>query len=80
MVSDQDAFPVGGVAAPSADTGVISPGGMGFDINCGMRLLRTALSEDDVRPRLQVFARILGKDARALGLFVVYDVCTTRRR
>ncbi|HTY78318.1 MAG TPA: RtcB family protein [Candidatus Bathyarchaeia archaeon] len=46
-------FPIGGVAAFRADTGVISPGGIGFDINCGMRLLRTSLSEDDVRPRLR---------------------------
>ena len=46
-------FPIGGVAAFNADTGVISPGGIGFDINCGMRLLRTALTEDDVRPRLR---------------------------
>jgi len=45
-------FPIGGVAAFRADTGVISPGGIGFDINCGMRLLRTDLSEDEVRPRL----------------------------
>jgi tRNA-splicing ligase RtcB len=45
-------FPIGGVAAFRADTGVISPGGIGFDINCGMRLLRTGLSEDEVRPRL----------------------------
>jgi tRNA-splicing ligase RtcB len=45
-------FPIGGVAAFRADTGVISPGGIGFDINCGMRLLRTRLTEDEVRPRL----------------------------
>jgi tRNA-splicing ligase RtcB len=45
-------FPIGGVAAFRADTGVISPGGIGFDINCGMRLLRTQLTEDEVRPRL----------------------------
>ncbi|WP_396610638.1 RtcB family protein [Haloferax sp. S1W] len=41
-------FPVGGVAAVDADTGVISPGGVGFDINCGVRLLRTGLSFQDV--------------------------------
>ncbi len=35
-------FPIGGVAAFRADTGVISPGGIGFDINCGMRVLRTS--------------------------------------
>ena len=45
-------FPIGGVAAFRTDAGVISPGGIGFDINCGMRLLRTELTEDEVRPRL----------------------------
>jgi tRNA-splicing ligase RtcB len=45
-------FPIGGVAAFRADTGIISPGGIGFDINCGMRLLRTTLTEEEVRPRL----------------------------
>ncbi|HET6398397.1 MAG TPA: RtcB family protein [Candidatus Thermoplasmatota archaeon] len=47
-------FPIGGVAAFDPDDGgVVSPGGVGFDINCGVRLLRTGLSERDVRPRLQ---------------------------
>jgi tRNA-splicing ligase RtcB len=46
-------FPIGGVAAFRADTGVISPGGIGFDINCGMRLIRTRLTEGEVRPRLR---------------------------
>ena len=46
-------FPIGGVAAFRADTGVISPGGIGFDINCGMRLIRTDLTEAEVRPRLR---------------------------
>ena len=46
-------FPIGGVAAFRADSGVISPGGIGFDINCGMRLIRTNLTEDEVRPRLR---------------------------
>ncbi len=46
-------FPIGGVAAFDPDHGgVVSPGGVGFDINCGVRLLRTPLSERDVRPRL----------------------------
>jgi tRNA-splicing ligase RtcB len=52
-------FPIGGVAAFRADTGVISPGGIGFDINCGMRLLRTALTEDEVRPRLRELVEAL---------------------
>ena len=46
-------FPIGGVAAMSTDDGVVSPGGVGFDINCGTRLLTTNLGEDDVRPVLK---------------------------
>jgi tRNA-splicing ligase RtcB len=46
-------FPIGGVAAFRADDGIISPGGIGFDINCGMRVLRTSLTEAEVRPRLR---------------------------
>lgn len=46
-------FPIGGVAAFDPDTGIISPGGIGFDINCGMRLLRTNLTYEEVKPRLK---------------------------
>jgi len=46
-------FPVGGVAAMDAEEGMISPGGVGYDINCGVRLLRTNLTEQDVRPKLK---------------------------
>ncbi len=46
-------FAVGGVAATRVDDGVISPGGVGFDINCGVRMLRTDLTEAEVRPRLR---------------------------
>src|SRR6266480_4834870 len=46
-------FPIGGVAAFGYDTGVISPGGIGYDINCGVRLIRTNLTEVDVRPHLR---------------------------
>jgi tRNA-splicing ligase RtcB (3'-phosphate/5'-hydroxy nucleic acid ligase) len=47
-------FPIGGVAAFDPDAGgVVSPGGVGFDINCGVRLLRTGLHERDLRPRLK---------------------------
>jgi tRNA-splicing ligase RtcB len=45
-------FPIGGVAAMDVRSGVISPGGIGFDINCGMRLARTDLTWGEVRPRL----------------------------
>ena len=46
-------FPVGGVAATDMEHGVISPGGVGYDINCGVRLMRTNLTEGDVRPKLK---------------------------
>ena len=46
-------FPVGGVAAMDAEDGMISPGGVGYDINCGVRLIRTNLNEQDVRPQLK---------------------------
>jgi tRNA-splicing ligase RtcB len=45
-------FPIGGVAAIDPATGVISPGGIGFDINCGMRLVVTDLTLEEVQPRL----------------------------
>jgi tRNA-splicing ligase RtcB len=46
--------PIGGVAAmPVHDGGVISPGGIGFDINCGMRLVTTHLSYEEVKPHLK---------------------------
>ncbi len=46
-------FPVGGVAAMDAEEGMISPGGVGYDINCGVRLLRTNLTEQTVRSKLK---------------------------
>ncbi|HET6475138.1 MAG TPA: RtcB family protein [Thermoleophilia bacterium] len=46
-------FPIGGVAAMDEADGVVSPGGVGFDINCGVRLVRTSLGLEDVRPRLE---------------------------
>jgi tRNA-splicing ligase RtcB len=47
-------FPIGGVAATDIDNGgVISPGGVGFDINCGVRLMRTNLQYDDVKDRIR---------------------------
>ncbi|MDE1856651.1 MAG: RtcB family protein [Candidatus Micrarchaeota archaeon] len=47
-------FPVGGVAAFDADGGIVSPGAVGYDINCGVRLINTNLSVKEVRPRLQL--------------------------
>jgi tRNA-splicing ligase RtcB len=47
-------FPIGGVAATDVNEGgVISPGGVGFDINCGVRLVRSNLSVKDVQPKLK---------------------------
>jgi len=52
-------FPIGGVAATDYEEGVISPGGVGYDINCGVRLLTTNLSEEDIRPHLVKLAEII---------------------
>ncbi len=52
-------FPIGGVAATNAETGVISPGGVGYDINCGVRLLRTDLERNDVVPKLRKLVEAL---------------------
>jgi tRNA-splicing ligase RtcB len=46
-------FPIGGVAATDTAEGVVSPGGVGFDINCGVRLLGSALTRSDVKTRLK---------------------------
>ncbi len=45
-------FPIGGVAATDFDTGVISPGGVGYDINCGVRIAKTSLKFSDVSKRI----------------------------
>lgn len=45
-------FPIGGVAATDLESGVVSPGGVGYDINCGVRLARTSLIYDNIKPRL----------------------------
>jgi tRNA-splicing ligase RtcB (3'-phosphate/5'-hydroxy nucleic acid ligase) len=52
-------FPIGGVAAFDPETGVISPGGIGFDINCGMRLIRTNLRLKEVKPRVKELVDLL---------------------
>jgi tRNA-splicing ligase RtcB len=47
-------FPIGGVAATDIERGgVVSPGGVGFDISCGVRLMTTTYKEEDVRSRLR---------------------------
>ncbi|MDY6935134.1 MAG: RtcB family protein [Spirochaetota bacterium] len=46
-------FPIGGVAAIDPVDGVISPGGIGFDINCGIRLVATSLTLEEIRPKIK---------------------------
>ncbi len=46
-------FPIGGVAATDLEEGVVSPGGVGFDINCGVRLVRSTLTRADVKGRMK---------------------------
>src|SRR5437763_14139555 len=55
-------FPSGGVAAVDAKSGVISPGGIGYDINCGVRLLRSDATLDDVKPALRKLAHSLARE------------------
>jgi len=55
-------FPIGGVAATDVRSGVVSPGGVGFDINCGVRLLGTSLTKDDVTPKLRELVNQLFRD------------------
>jgi tRNA-splicing ligase RtcB len=52
-------FPIGGVAATSYPDGIISPGGIGYDINCGVRLLITEKSFDEVSSRLEILSKQL---------------------
>ena len=54
-------FPIGGVAAMDAKEGVISPGGVGYDINCGMKLLKSDCKEEEVKPYLDKLATEIQK-------------------
>ena len=58
-------FPIGGVAAIDEEEGVVSPGGVGYDINCGVRLMTTRLAVDEIRPRLHAIALQLQRDIPA---------------
>lgn len=61
-------FPIGGVAAFDPDEGIISPGGVGYDVNCGMRLIRTDLLLSDVKPRLdQLMTELFRKVPAGVG-------------
>jgi tRNA-splicing ligase RtcB len=55
-------FPIGGVAAVDATDGAISPGGIGYDINCGVRLLRSTLKFEDVQSLLEKVAHSIARE------------------
>ena len=57
--------PIGGVAAFDTNDGIISPGMIGYDINCGVRLIKTNLKESDVRPKLKTLVIALYNDIPA---------------
>tara|TARA_Y100000310_G_C20648122_1_gene797813 strand:- start:434 stop:1891 length:1458 start_codon:yes stop_codon:yes gene_type:complete len=71
-------FPIGGIAALDVETGGISPGGIGFDINCGVRLLATNLTKEQITPKMMELLDELFKNVPAgLGgsnIRVDYDV------
>lgn len=55
-------FPIGGVAAFDPEEGVISPGGIGYDINCGVRLLRSGVCYDDIRKKIPALVNELYRE------------------
>ncbi|MDD5562262.1 MAG: RtcB family protein [Thermoanaerobaculaceae bacterium] len=59
------AFPIGGVAAFDAEDGVVSPGGVGYDINCGVRLMRTDIRAADLGARLRALVLAVQRDVPA---------------
>jgi len=58
-------FPIGGVAAVDLEEGAVSPGGVGYDINCGVRVVTTALPAEELRPRLHEAVAQLHRDVPA---------------
>lgn len=78
-------FPIGGVAAFDLEEGIISPGGVGYDINCGVRLLRTEYTEQDIRDKRKLLLAEIFKEVPAgvgkggttrLSRRVLEEVCT----
>ena len=57
-------FPIGGVAAFSLRNGIVSPGGVGFDINCGVRLIKSNLTVEDIEDHLDELTEKLLKTFR----------------
>ena len=55
-------FPIGGVAAEDAETGVVSPGGVGYDINCGVRLIASNLTREEILPHIEPLTNQIFRD------------------
>jgi tRNA-splicing ligase RtcB len=71
-------FPIGGVCATDVDgDGVISPGGVGFDISCGVRLVRTSVGASDLGPRMEDLVRELERIPRGVGSKGLLPVTTS---
>lgn len=77
-------FPIGGVAAFDLEQGIISPGGVGYDINCGVRLLKTDYTEEDIRDRRRPLLEEIFREVPAgvgkggitrLSRNVLLDIC-----
>ena len=67
-------FPIGGVAAMDMEEGVISPGGVGFDINCGVRMLTTTLEEKDVKPKIkELVDKLFNRVPAGVGVKLKHD-------
>jgi len=64
-------FPIGGVAAFDMEEGIISPGGVGYDINCGVRLLKTDLLAEEVIPKRKELIGEIFKDVPALMIMII---------
>ena len=71
-------FPIGGVAAFDVEEGVISAAGVGYDINCGVRTLRTSLTQDEVQAKQQAVAEALFRTVPA-GLGSTGDIHLSKR-
>lgn len=70
-------FPIGGVAATDLKTGVISPGGIGYDINCGVRLLASQITFEEVKDYLEDLATTINQYCPS-GVGVDSDLCLTK--
>jgi len=71
-------FPIGGVAATDPEAGgIVSPGGVGFDVNCGVRFMRTNLTVNDVRPKLRQLVQMLF-DTIPCGVGMSGDITVNR--